>query len=357
MLSSISNKSRGEKRSADESADTGGESAKRQKSIRTHKENAKEVMIKGAWSPDEDEVMKQAVAKYGTDWKSIAKCVRGRTAKQCRDRYKLKLDPSINHGPWSPEEDQTLLKLHEEMGRQWTKIAKLMKGRTENSVKSRFASLQRSKIREWTEDEDKLLWDKREEGCSHEDIAENFLPHRSVHAVKKRYERLYMRELAKKIRSEMPSALKQPTQPQNSLKPKSSFPINPRLVNPQTTSAATIDPNQQDMYAPQVKNEPPPSFDYTPTNPEVNSQGFPFTREVYAESRTAVPASIPLSSSATAAAAPAPAPVIPEAPHPDTMTHPEMAQPRPRSSRQSKFKRHRTSMTVLMQVIGEPANL
>ena len=350
----MSQSSRGEKRGSSVSSAGGG---KRQKSTDAHKDvKKKEVMIKGAWSPDEDEVMKQAVAKYGTDWKAIAKCVRGRTAKQCRDRYKLKLDPSINHGPWSPEEDQTLLKLHGEMGRQWTKIAKLMKGRTENSVKSRFASLQRSKIREWTEEEDKLLWDKREEGCSHEDIAENFLPHRSVHAVKKRYERLYMRELAKKIRSEMPSALKQPSPPQQSLKPKSSFPINPRLVNAPTVPGTALDPNQtlqQEMYEPQLKQEAPPNFHYSPTNQEVPNQGYPFSREMaFPQGRPAAPAIPPVTVNPPPAA-----PVIPEATHTDTMTHPEMPQPRPRSSRQSKFKRHRTSMTVLMQVIGEPANL
>lgn len=357
MLSSIDNTERGEKRAAEGASRQSSGGAKRQKSTGSHKENSKkEVMIKGAWSPDEDEVMKQAVAKFGTDWKAIAKCVRGRTAKQCRDRYKLKLDPSINHGPWSPEEDQTLLKLHDEMGRQWTKIAKLMKGRTENSVKSRFASLQRSKIREWTEEEDKLLWDKREEGCSHEDIAESFLPHRSVHAVKKRYERLYMRELAKKIRSEMPSALKQPPQGQSSLKPKSSFPINPRLVNnnavPLDNSSSPLAPQQPPpqphVYEQQMKQEAPPSFEYAAPNQEVGNQSYTLTREVpYVEGRPA-----------TAPVVTAPAvPVIPEGPYTEEMTHPEMAQPRPRSSRQSKFKRHRTSMTVLMQVIGEPANL
>lgn len=338
----MSSKTAGAKRSAASNmAVLGGNSKKAKKG--EHKEN-KEVMIKGAWSPDEDEVMKQAVAQHGTDWKAIAKCVRGRTAKQCRDRYKLKLDPSINHGPWSPEEDQTLLKLHAEYGRQWTRIAKMMRGRTENSVKSRFASLQRSKIREWTEEEDRLLWDKREEGLSHEEIAEQFLSHRSVHAVKKRYERLYMRELAKKIRSEMPSTLKQPPQQQ---KQKSSFPINPRLVKKQTAPVVppavkeeTVNPAMTSLEACRIpspiKQDPD---DFRSTTPATTTNAnYPFLSGAnYHDS------SMP--------------PPTPEIPTVDGMPRSAAIPHNPRSSRQSKFKRHRTSMTVLMQVIGEPANL
>jgi len=163
-----------------------------------------ETIIKGAWSASEDEVLKEAVAELGTEWKEVSKRVYGRSAKQCRDRFKLKLDPSINHSPFSPEEEKQLLDLHQKLGRQWTKIAKLMPGRTENSVKSKFASLDRSRRREWTPEEDHILRKCRAENVSFEDIASNFLTKRSEHSVKKRWERLFMRDLAKKIRQELP---------------------------------------------------------------------------------------------------------------------------------------------------------
>jgi len=167
---------------------------------------AKEEFVKGAWSVEEDDVMRSAVDTYGTDWKAVATMVVGRTSKQCRDRYKLKLDPSINHGPWSPEEDGHLCHLQAQFGRQWTKIAKLLPGRTENSVKSRFASLQRSKTREWTDEEDMILRSCKERDLSYPEIAGRYLTKRSEHAIQKRWERLFMRDLAKRIRKEIPTS-------------------------------------------------------------------------------------------------------------------------------------------------------
>jgi len=168
--------------------------------------------VKGAWSPEEDEVMKKAVEEFGTDWKAVSSMVKGRTPKQCRDRYKLKLDPSINHGPWTPEEDKTLVKLQSQLGRQWTNIAKMMPGRTENAVKSRFSSLERSRDREWSAEEDLMLRQCRDSGYSFLVISEKFLGKRSEHAVRKRWEKLYMRDLADKIRKELPQQGPPPSQ-------------------------------------------------------------------------------------------------------------------------------------------------
>jgi len=162
--------------------------------------------VKGAWSPEEDEVLKTAVSKYGTEWKQVASAVQGRTAKQCRDRYNTKLDPSINHGPWTPEEDSKLLELKSKLGRLWTSIAKEMPGRTENSVKSRFASLERLRNREWTAEEDIILRACRERNESFQEISERYLTKRSEHSIKKRWEKLSMKELAMRIISEMPAA-------------------------------------------------------------------------------------------------------------------------------------------------------
>mmetsp|Transcript_405 Transcript_405/g.948 ORF Transcript_405/g.948 Transcript_405/m.948 type:complete len:442 (+) Transcript_405:832-2157(+) len=184
----------------DSLSDHGSETSRTRKSSKRDDDE----IIKGAWSPEEDDVMKRAVAKFGMDWKAVATMVKGRTSKQCRDRYKLKLDPNINHGPWTPEEDKKLTELHGQLGRQWTKIAKLMEGRTENSVKSRFASLDRSRKREWTDEEDLILRNCRARNLDYDEIASQYLPKRSEHAIKKRWERLFMRDLAKKIRNELP---------------------------------------------------------------------------------------------------------------------------------------------------------
>jgi hypothetical protein len=46
------------------------------------------------------------------DWNKIAGVVEGRTSRQCRERFKNHLKEGIKKGPWSPEEDSLILKVH-----------------------------------------------------------------------------------------------------------------------------------------------------------------------------------------------------------------------------------------------------
>jgi len=59
-------------------------------------------------------------------------------------RWYNHLDPTINKGPWSSEEDAILLKAVEELGTRWTLVARRLQGRSENSAKNRWNSLHRS---------------------------------------------------------------------------------------------------------------------------------------------------------------------------------------------------------------------
>lgn len=53
----------------------------------------------------------KCIAQNITRWSDIAACIPGRVGKQCRERYHNHLDPNINKGPWTPEEDAILLKV------------------------------------------------------------------------------------------------------------------------------------------------------------------------------------------------------------------------------------------------------
>jgi hypothetical protein len=64
----------------------------------------------------------------------------GRTAKQCRGRYMHHLKPGLKRGPWTWEEEDTLVAAHMHLGNSWSKIAKDLPGRTETDIKNHCAA-------------------------------------------------------------------------------------------------------------------------------------------------------------------------------------------------------------------------
>lgn len=101
---------------------------------------------KQVWSKQEDASLLKIVQKYGaSNWDIIAKYVKHRTGKQCRERYHNILNPNVRKGNWTADEDKKILELHASLGNQWAKIARGLEGRTDNSVKNRFHALNRSK--------------------------------------------------------------------------------------------------------------------------------------------------------------------------------------------------------------------
>ncbi|RHZ00267.1 hypothetical protein DYB35_001559 [Aphanomyces astaci] len=84
-------------------------------------------LIKGHWAADEDDLLIQLVqASTTVSWGELSKSIDGRTAKQCRERWKNHLDPSINKGSYSSEEDMLLTAAYAELGNRWTQIADRM---------------------------------------------------------------------------------------------------------------------------------------------------------------------------------------------------------------------------------------
>jgi len=119
-------------------------------------------LVRGVWSPNEDDKLAQALAEITgepVNWKSVASRVAGRNAKQCKARFQRKLDSALRRDEWTAEEDTQLLASYETCNGRWAIIAKTLPGRREDSVKTRFHSLQRqaSELRPWSVDEDVAL--------------------------------------------------------------------------------------------------------------------------------------------------------------------------------------------------------
>jgi hypothetical protein len=74
-------------------------------------------------------------------WETIARLIPGRTARQCRERWQLYLCPSVNRGPWTPEEDRLLLDKYLELGPRWTVLCQFFENRSFNNVKNRWNSV------------------------------------------------------------------------------------------------------------------------------------------------------------------------------------------------------------------------
>merc|ERR1712032_1258114 len=110
-------------------------------------EEIPKALVKRPWTSDEDAKLVEAVQKYGAcRWSLIAtELGNGRIGKQCRERWNNHMCPEVKKCDWSDEEDKAILRGVEQLGSRWCEIIKdaTLAGRTDNSIKNRYYSLQR----------------------------------------------------------------------------------------------------------------------------------------------------------------------------------------------------------------------
>lgn len=115
------------------------------------------------WTQLEDLVLAGAVKKFGkSSWDKVCQYVYGRTNRQCRERYMLRLDiPDRKGGDWKKEEDEKILRLAHQYDFKWVEVQKEMPHRNAKQISTRYAL-----INSWieTKQESKLFRNSNSKG-------------------------------------------------------------------------------------------------------------------------------------------------------------------------------------------------
>eukprot|EP00744_Colponema_vietnamica_P008841 GILI01012601.1.p1 GENE.GILI01012601.1~~GILI01012601.1.p1 ORF type:complete len:559 (+),score=112.98 GILI01012601.1:198-1874(+) len=106
--------------------------------------------MRSQWTQSDDDFVRKFVDEHGpNNWNVVASMLSRinpsipRTGKQCRERYWHHLHPSVIKGPFTEEEKRIMHKAYTSMPNQWSNIARLVPGRTDNQIKNYFNSIRR----------------------------------------------------------------------------------------------------------------------------------------------------------------------------------------------------------------------
>ncbi|KAK3201461.1 hypothetical protein GRF29_185g1026171 [Pseudopithomyces chartarum] len=99
---------------------------------------------KGQWSKSEDVQLARGVEQYGQRWTLVANVVGSRSADQCAKRWQQSLDPDLDRSEWKDTDDQILIDAVHRYGRHWKDIQRQhFQGRSKNCIKNRYTVLVR----------------------------------------------------------------------------------------------------------------------------------------------------------------------------------------------------------------------
>ena len=150
------------------------------------------------WTEAEDDLIRTGVAKK-LSWQEIAKLTKRRLSRQCSQRWRKVLDPSIKRFvKWTSEEDAMLIELHKKFPTMSNKeMSSYLPGRTSTQCHNRWVEVLNPDLRRgaFNKEEDDCILRLRKNGLGWSAMAKDAILHgRANVALKNRWHTLRRRD-------------------------------------------------------------------------------------------------------------------------------------------------------------------
>jgi hypothetical protein len=98
------------------------------------------------FTPQEDAKLLEVVGRCERlDWREVAEQMESRSPRQCRERWKNYLDPELQNGLWTFQDDALLEEKFREYGGRWIAITACFPGHSRNNVVNHWMARQRKR--------------------------------------------------------------------------------------------------------------------------------------------------------------------------------------------------------------------